>query len=70
MPRGLRLNAVAPGLVTETAMKLEPHKYSGLVTDGGATGTVEAAVCGARLIELALGNRTGIIIDAPPGASL
>ena len=55
--------------VTETALKSQPHKYSKLVTDGGAPhSTVAADVCAAKLVALALGNRTGQVIDASPGS--
>eukprot|EP01062_Namystynia_karyoxenos_P073937 TRINITY_DN7074_c0_g1_i1.p2 TRINITY_DN7074_c0_g1~~TRINITY_DN7074_c0_g1_i1.p2 ORF type:complete len:256 (+),score=84.84 TRINITY_DN7074_c0_g1_i1:88-768(+) len=53
-PRGVRINAVAPALVTETAAK------SGNPTEG----TVPAAECAAQYLPLIFGDATGQVVDA------
>eukprot|EP00930_Biecheleria_cincta_P042977 TRINITY_DN29560_c0_g1_i3.p1 TRINITY_DN29560_c0_g1~~TRINITY_DN29560_c0_g1_i3.p1 ORF type:complete len:198 (-),score=36.64 TRINITY_DN29560_c0_g1_i3:161-754(-) len=49
LPRGLRLNAVSPCLITETALK------SGLPTEGSVSASVAAEV----YLELIFGDQTG-----------
>jgi len=53
-PRGVRLNAVAPGLVRETAIK------AGMALEN----TVEAEVVATKYIPLIFGTMTGQIVDA------
>jgi len=53
-PRGVRINAVSPALVRETAEK------AGLPLEG----TVPAPEAAAKYVELILGNATGQVVDA------
>lgn len=54
LPRGLRLNAVSPCLVTETALK------AGLPTSG----TVSAAECAEAYVQLITSADTGVVREA------
>jgi NAD(P)-dependent dehydrogenase (short-subunit alcohol dehydrogenase family) len=66
LPRGLRLNAVSPGLVTETAAKMA-GAYSGLVkASGPKVATVPAGVCAQKILALCHGSTTAEVVDAAP----
>jgi glutathione S-transferase/short-subunit dehydrogenase len=67
LPRGLRLNALSPGLVSETAAKMA-GAYSGLVKSSGPkVATVPAGVCAQKIMDICMhATMTAEVVDAAP----